>query len=522
MRRITIQRFRYLYLAILSSIFVAITNIPYYGIALQQNTISEFIGLLITNILFTSLAFAFVVISRYLYLVINLIILCLNSGGAYFKAIYSISLSREAVESIFHANLNEIGSNFDHRIWFWGTLLGILPSIWLFVLSKTTTRSLKLWLQSIAIHIIAISCYVLLSSQVAWHIKFYEKSLRSFMPYNYIISSVQYLKSKNYAHGDKANHFIADSQNQNNLIVVLIIGESARSDHFSLNGYKRNTNPKLSTINNIISFKNAYSLATYTIGGVQSIVKNNVQKNEYSLLKLMELSNFKTLWFSNQRYENDIVTSIATEAHYSLFRDRILADNPKLNHDEVLIQYMLDAVKKFDNHNLFITLHTLGSHYSYDLRYPAEFRRFTPTCQEEHSFFGREHCGDKEKIINAYDNSILYTDQFIHDVIHHLRDRKALVVYISDHGESLGENGIYFHTAAYSTAPKEQLHIPMILWGSDKFLADKKSQRNLDVAKSNQYSTITQKNIFHSIPHCIGLLKNIAEEYSICSKQFKK
>ena len=518
----TYERFGYIYLSVFSAIFVAITNIPYYFISFEKNTILENVALLATNFLFTSLVFSLFSFSRYFYFLVNLVILCLNSGGAYFKAVYSISLSREAVESIFHANLNEIGSNFDHRIWVWGTLMGILPSVFLFKISKSIKFSALNWFKGLSINAAVIIIYILLSSGVAWHIKFYEKSLRSFMPYNYVISSIQYLKSRSSLQMAKNNPYLAENNENKNLVVVMIIGESARADHFSLNGYHRNTNPLLSKVENLLSFKDAYALATYTIGGVQSIFKNNTSSNDYSLLKLMELSNFKTFWFSNHRYENDIVTSIAKEANSSLFRDRILADNPQMNHDEVLFPYISDAINKSKEENLFIVLHTLGSHYSYDLRYPEDFLIFQPTCKEEHSFFGREHCEDRDKTINSYDNSILYTDKFIFDVMSLLQDRKALIIYISDHGESLGEEGIYFHTADFASAPKAQVHVPLLLWGTEKFLQDEKFKTNFDQAKSNLSSRITQHNIFHSLPHCLGLTKNIDQNKSICYKQISK
>lgn len=511
------KKLGYLYLAMLSALFVSITNIPYYIVAFSQNNLAEFLAVLFTNLVFTSLVFSFFTFSRSLYFVANLFILCLNSGGAYFKAVYAISLSREAVESIFHANVKEIGSNFDHRIWLWGTMIGIIPSIVAFFISKSVPKSLKNWITSVLIYLSVVIIYIFLSLGFAWHIKFYEKSLRSFMPYNYIVSLTQYLKSRSHFQTEKTNPYTSEKNNYQDLIVVLIIGESARADHFSLNGYYRNTNPKLATIDNLISFKHTYALATYTIGGVQGILKHNIQANDYSLIKLMEQNNFKTFWFSNQRYENDIVTSIAKESSLSLFRDRVLADNPILNHDEVLIPYVKEAISKSENENLFIVLHTLGSHYSYDLRYPDEFMIFTPTCKEEHSFFGREHCVDRNKVVNAYDNSIRYTDHFIHNIITLLKNKNALVIYVSDHGESLGENGIFFHTADYSLAPKEQLHIPFLLWGSDQLLKNSKIKANLEIAKSNTNLKIDQNNIYHSIPHCLGLEKNSNPKRSICS-----
>jgi lipid A ethanolaminephosphotransferase len=516
--KIEISKFNSLYLAFLPSTLVLLTNAPYLYASYLTVAYFDFILAIAINFLSCLLLFSVTLFSRTFYLISTILIISLNSGGAYYKYTYSISLSAEAVESIIHANLKEIGNSFDHKIWLWGIVLSIIPNIYLYFLSKRYTFSFKNCVSNITTSLLMVMIFSILSSSYIWHVKFYEKALKGMMPYNYVIAMVNYIKKKQIHTGEKLNSFIKEeNKHHKNLKFIFIIGESARSDHLSVNGYHRKTTPSLEKQTNLISYTNAYALATYTIGGVENMFKRKVNESHYSLIKLMEQNNFKTFWFSNHRFENDVVTSIALESQTNLFRDRVLADYPINSHDEVLIDYVKEAMTKNSDDNLFIVLHTLGSHYSYDLRYSDEFMKFIPTCKEQHSFFGREHCNDVNKIINAYDNSILYTDFFLSRLFETLKDENAIVVYVSDHGESLGENGVFFHTADYAYAPKEQLHIPILFWASEKFLSNSNNLKMFRNAQKNKAANITQHNIYHSIPHCIGFNRNIDPTFSICN-----
>jgi len=508
--------FRNLYLTFLSALFVAITNIPYFIKAFANAGITDSILVVSTNILITSLIFSLFLFSRHVYFLINLVILCLNSGGAYYLWIYKISLSREAVEAILVANLQEVNDSFDYQIWLWGLVLGILPSMFIYRFSKKFDFSIKNWLTTFIASLAILLLYVMLSIKFVWHVKFYERHLRSFMPYNYLTGIAQHAKAKKHSKTEKTNPYTAETNNFKGLKFIFIIGESARSDRFSLNGYERNTNPYLTQVDSLLSFKNAFSLATSTMGGVQSMFVDDTKKNDYSLLKLMEQNGFKTFWLSNQRFEDDIVTSIGKEAQVKIFRDKIVSENHQYNYDELMIPYFQTILDNHKEDNLFIVLHTFGSHYGYDLRYPDEFIVFQPTCKENSVFFDRKNCTDISKINNSYDNTILYTDQFIFNIIEMVKNYNSVVFYASDHGESLGENGVFLHSANYETAPIEQLHIPVLLWGSDELLKNQELSTNFQKAKNKVNTKFTQHNIFHSIPHCIGFKANIDAKKSIC------
>ncbi|MGO4779028.1 phosphoethanolamine transferase, partial [Lysobacter sp. 2RAB21] len=137
---------------------------------------------------------------------------------------------------------------------------------------------------------------------------------------------------------------------------------------------------------------------------------------------------------------------------------------------------------------------------SYYLRYPPRLRVFTPTCDTGE--LGQ--CG-REQIVNAYDNAILYTDEFLARTIAYLSedaDRDTAMIYVSDHGESLGENGLYLHGVPYSIAPKTQIKVPMVMWMSPGFIGS----RGVDMQclRAESAKPASHDNLFHSI---LGLMQ---------------
>ena len=190
-----------------------------------------------------------------------------------------------------------------------------------------------------------------------------------------------------------------------------------------------------------------------------------------------------------------------------------------------MLKPLQDILNKTSNdENLLIVLHTYGSHSKYDDRYTKNFKKFGPTCSSiEHSLknkllASRSSCNFSVEASNSYDNTILYTDYFLSQVINILKPYKSMMMYVSDHGESLGENGIYLHGYKYDSAPKEQLHVPYMIWFSHEFLNDKKIASNLKVASENIFKKIDQSSVFHSLLDCINVDSDIIDnKKSVCS-----
>ncbi|MGB2579470.1 lipid A ethanolaminephosphotransferase [Elusimicrobium simillimum] len=288
-------------------------------------------------------------------------------------------------------------------------------------------------------------------------------------------------------------------------VVVFIVGETARAKNFSLYGYKKETNPMLAK-RDIIAFKEVGACGTSTAVSVPCMFSDKTRKDfsvgeaKYTenLVDLAMQSGYDVIWLENDDGCKGVCQRVYTE-------DMRNPGNPKYCDgryckDEVLIHDLEDRLKKIKK-DTFIILHTMGSHGpTYHKRYPDEFKKFTPTCDSADI----QKCS-KEAVINTYDNTILYTDYIISSTID-IMDKfpfEGGVLYVSDHGESLGENNIYLHSLPYKIAPKEQLQVPMVLWMSENM----KKWDYIDydcLKKEARQNTYSHDNIFHSI---IGLLE---------------
>ena len=278
---------------------------------------------------------------------------------------------------------------------------------------------------------------------------------------------------------------------------VLVIGETARLDNFSLYGYPKNTNPQLQQLSNLLVLKNTKSCTTYTTGSLACILSHSESiSNTESLPTYLARNGAEVIWRSNNWGEPAIKVSSYIDA--SVLRPSCVGDGCNL--DEVLLTNLLSVINSSSQQKIFIVLHTKGSHGpSYYKRYTKTFEQFLPVCKFEEI----SKCSQKE-LINAYDNTILYTDHFLTSVVktlEQLNETSTAMMYISDHGESLGENGLYLHGTPYAFAPDYQKDIPFIMWMSDTFIANK----NVDINSIKQSSKHTQFNVFHTVLGAIEL-----------------
>ena len=162
-----------------------------------------------------------------------------------------------------------------------------------------------------------------------------------------------------------------------------------------------------------------------------------------------------------------------------------------------------------------MVLHTKGSHFNYTSRYPREFAKYQPECE------GVDGACSKAQLINSYDNSILYTDAFLARIISSLKDKKAILIYTSDHGESIDENR-HFHATPKPLAPIEQLQVPLLFWASDAYLthpARQKAFTQLQTAAKSPPTGVGHANLFDSLLGCLGVSSNnggIDDKYNLC------
>ncbi|MGV7165095.1 phosphoethanolamine transferase [Xanthomonas citri] len=330
-------------------------------------------------------------------------------------------------------------------------------------------------------------------------------------PINYIVALRQNLKSESpikrapkqpIEHDATATPRAPDSRPR---LLLVVLGETARAQNWGLNGYARQTTPELAQAG-VINFPDMHSCGTSTEVSVPCMFSpygrrdynEDMIRGHQSFLHVLEHAGISTLWRDNQSGCKGVCDGLEIQKLDDATTPGLCADGRCM--DEILLSDLAAQVRAKPGDRV-VVVHQLGSHGpSYFERYPAQFERFKPVCKTA----DLGSCG-RQDIVNAYDNSILYTDHFLNQAIHALRglaDYDTAMIYLSDHGESLGEKGLYLHGVPYAIAPKEQTHVPMVMWFSPEFARD----RGLDEAclrhRAGQYTD--QDALFPSV---LGLMQ---------------
>jgi KDO II ethanolaminephosphotransferase len=309
------------------------------------------------------------------------------------------------------------------------------------------------------------------------------------------------------------------------LVVVVVIGESARSSNFGLLGYERPTTPLLATEKNLAAFK-ATSCNTSTKLSLacmfvrpQAVVERGLQAPQ--VLEDTVFSVFKKLGFSVELFamQSEVWFYNSLKTDFYKIREVIAADSANRGKpvlDSILMTELQASMAKYPKGRQVVILHTKGSHFSYASRYPREFARYQPECS------GVDGACSKAELINAYDNSVLYTDTFLHSLMQSLAGKKAVLIYTSDHGESIDENR-HFHATPKPLAPPEQLAVPLLFWASEPYLnassANKKAFEQLQLAAKSSKTSVGHANLFDSMLGCLGITSNnggIDDKYNLC------
>lgn len=317
--------------------------------------------------------------------------------------------------------------------------------------------------------------------------------------------------------------------------VVLVIGESARSDHFQLNGYGRATNPYLTSLPNVVSYPNVQSCTTLTHTSLTCMLTDAtlsdfkdsntvVAKWGFSMMEGFKRANFYTGWIGMQGYRGLTpipYLQIADAADMPVFPGAHISFG-KPPYDEVMLPYIDTFLKARPEQPKFLVIHLYGSHFPYDIRYPEQFKKFSPTCgstSETLDLLGNnlKDCDKRmpNSVTNSYDNSLVYTDYVLSRIIDKLKSQRAMLVYVSDHGESLGKDGNYTHGR---TNVPEQRMVPMIFWASHSFMQNYPNQWKH--ISENKHTAISHDHVFHSLLNCAGIQSfRIRDSLSLCSSK---
>lgn len=288
-------------------------------------------------------------------------------------------------------------------------------------------------------------------------------------------------------------------------LLVLVVGETARAANFSLNGYARQTTLELQKLD-VINFPRVTACGTSTEVSLPCMFSPfgradydavRISRHE-SLLHLLARAGLRVVWLDNQSGCKGVCDGIETRDLSRENTPGVCAEDRCL--DEILLHGLREVTEPADR-DLVVVLHQLGNHGpAYFRRYPADLKRFEPACESAEL----RHCTHQE-IVNAYDNAIVYTDHFLAQTIGYLDSLKSrfdvALVYVSDHGESLGEKGLFLHGMPYAIAPREQLEVPMLWW----FGADAEHALRIDPAclRRRANEPASHDHLFHSV---LGLL----------------
>jgi lipid A ethanolaminephosphotransferase len=290
-------------------------------------------------------------------------------------------------------------------------------------------------------------------------------------------------------------------------LLVFVMGETARADRFSLNGYERDTN-RYTRAQEIVNFADVTSCGTSTADSVPCIFSRfghrDFSHTEFavneSLFQALSRLGIDVAWRDNS-------TGCKRICDPETFEDLAGADDPKLCRDDVCIdEILLDGFASLiedDSRDHFIVLHQRGSHGpAYYTDTPPNAKAWLPECDVS----SLQNC-DVSSINNAYDNTILYTDYFLARVIGLLKRESdhyvTAMLYVSDHGESLGEKGLYLHGLPYAIAPAEQTRVPMIFWASPDFYASRSIDESCLIRTAS--APTSHDAIFHSILAIFGI-----------------
>jgi lipid A ethanolaminephosphotransferase len=456
-------------------------------------------------------------------LLISLFIL-VSAAAQYFIMTFGVVIDRSMIANIIDTTPAESFALMSTKMvltLLLSGLLAVLIAWWIRVRKPLGTwKSIALRVASIMISALLIVLIALLFyKDYASLFRNNKELVKSLNPSNSIVAVNSWYSHNRLAHlplvsiGEDATQNPVMKNGPHHNLTILVLGETSRADNFSLGGYARETNPRLKQ-DNVVYFPNTTSCGTATAISVPCMF-SNMPRNHYDeqlaqhqegLLDVIQRAGVNVLW-----NENDGGCKGACDRVPHQDMTRLDLPGQCINgecYDDVLFHGLEDYINNLKGDGV-IVLHTIGSHGpTYYNRYPKDLRTFSPTCDSNEI----QNC-TKEQLVNTYDNTIVNVDYIVDKAIKLLQSKQdtltTSLVYLSDHGESLGENGVYLHGLPWSIAPDTQKHVPMLIWLSD----DYQQRYNVNYeclkthAKANHYS---QDNLFSTM---LGLAGVSTKEY---------
>jgi lipid A ethanolaminephosphotransferase len=501
--------------------FVTVCNRSFWASALTDRSLSDpgtwrfglgvFVLLVMVHFLLLCL-----VVTRRTAKPVLILLLVSTAFATYFVGKYSVFLDPTMLRNLVHT---DVGEARDLLAWDMLTHLAwqaVLPAVlvWVTLVRDRPWRTAIPWRLGafIAAVLVGIGAFMSVSQDLSSLMRS-DKSMRYLItPANYVYSLARVATADAVEAtkplvpvGTDAVAGPAWAGRSKPLLFVLVVGETARAMNWGLDGYARQTTPELAALD-VVNFSDVGSCGTNTETSLPCMF-SRIRRRDYnedrirgeeSLLHVVHRAGFEVHWRDNQSGCKGVCDGLPSQKMVDT-PDPALCAGPECM-DEILLKGLAAEVADGKGNHL-IVLHQMGSHGpAYHRRAPDKFKRYTPTCDTVEL----RKCST-EAVVNSYDNSIAYTDHVLADTIRFLQSQSdrydTALLYMSDHGESLGENNLFLHGMPYAIAPIQQTQVPMVMWLSPSFI----DSRQIDLACLRTHATqrATHDNLFHTM---LGLL----------------
>jgi lipid A ethanolaminephosphotransferase len=444
-----------------------------------------------------------------------IVMVFLSAATSYYMDVLGVMFNQEMIRNIVTTTVTE----GKHLITFGYVthlvVYGLVPAVLIYLMPVKKTWFIKGLLTNIVMVVLGL---VLCVGMLLTNFKTYSSTIRehkellgTYQPGAPVVGMIKYLVTSAEAQsvvvaplGGDAKPGAALAAMEKPVLMVLFVGETVRAQNFGLSGYERDTTPELAA-RDVVAFRDVNSCGTNTATSLPCMFSNFDRSNytylkgvsNENLLDVLVRAGFDVEWWDNNTGDKNVAARIPS-------RMLTHTENPEFCSagectDGIFRQFLEEKVAGITK-NTVLVLHMIGSHGpAYFLRYPPEYKRFTPACETTEF----TECS-REEVVNAFDNTIAYTDHIVAQTIDYLEGLDGFstsLLYVSDHGESLGEGGLYLHGTPYWMAPEYQTKVPMVMWMSPGFGEGLGIDRACMGSKVED--TISHANLFHSV---LGML----------------
>jgi lipid A ethanolaminephosphotransferase len=454
-----------------------------------------------------------------------IVTLFVNAAAAYFMTTYNAEVDRTMIANILNTDQREMVQIWHPKLLAQILFLAVLPSILILRVKIIKPR----WYAQMGVVILAFAALISWAYATAFTWLWFDKHASRLggrvLPWAYIVNTARYFDQAALAARDQVllpdATFLAPVPEGQKDIVVLVIGEASRAQDYAYYGYARDTNP-FTQGTGLVALPAGQSCATYTIGSVACILTHegsaasartefeplNSYLTRFGVQTIFRTNNFGEPPIKVDEYKRAFEVVAACKGD----------DCPEAEYDEALVWGLTQELTASTASRIFVTLHEAGSHGpSYWRKYPPEFEEFKPGCDTVEV----ASCSH-ESLVNAYDNTVRYTDYVnakLIDALKGVQNARVAMIYVSDHGQSLGENGLYLHGAPIAVAPQTQRLVPFLVWMSDSFQA----AHGVTPQSIQREETKPHDFPFHSIMGALGMRSAIYKpEFDIFAKPTSK